>query len=79
MKTYQLLDEFVSKVLDLRRRWHDHCSRKPSRSRGTRSHLKRVEPGLLTPEHVYRMPILEALVELGGAAPCQQLIERAYQ
>ncbi|MCS7015965.1 MAG: winged helix-turn-helix domain-containing protein [Gemmatales bacterium] len=78
VKTHQFLDEFVSKVFDLRRRWHDYWSKKPSPSRGTSSPRKRIEPGLLTPQHVYRIPILEAIVELGGSAPCEQVVERVY-
>ncbi|WP_052297133.1 winged helix-turn-helix domain-containing protein [Marinithermus hydrothermalis] len=49
--------------------------KKPSK-RKTRDRLSR---GLRTPENAFRQPILEALVELGGSAPVNDVLERVQQ
>lgn len=35
--------------------------------------------GLRTPEQSYRIPILKALVELGGEAPMQEVLKKVYE
>jgi len=35
--------------------------------------------GLRTPEQAYRIPILKALVELGGEAPMQEVLKKVYE
>lgn len=34
--------------------------------------------GLKTPQHAYRVPILNALIELGGSADISQVLDRVY-
>jgi hypothetical protein len=43
--------------------------------RGFRRRRGRVSRGLRTPEHAFRRPILEALVELGGRAPVDEVLD----
>lgn len=72
------LVEFRGKVHDLQREWKSlvggrFVARQGKTRRVTRGRLQR---GLRTPEHAYRRPILEALVELGGSAPIDKVLER---
>lgn len=39
---------------------------------------KRPPKGLKTPQHAYRLPILRALVELGGSADLNAVLDRVY-
>lgn len=45
----------------------------PVRRSGTR-----LRKGQSTPQHAYRLPILRALVELGGRAPARAVLDRVY-
>ena len=40
---------------------------------------KRIPRGKKTPESAYRIPILEALVELGGKAKTSEVLDRVYE
>ncbi len=75
------LAEFREKIRALQREWTALFSSKPrapkrKRQRRSRSRLPR---GLRTPEDAFRLPILEALVELGGSAPIGKVLDRVEQ
>lgn len=40
---------------------------------------QRLQRGLRTPETAFRLPILEALAELGGSAPINEALNRVYE
>jgi restriction endonuclease Mrr len=42
-------------------------------------HSERLPRGLRTPEEAFRVPILEALVELGGEAPLGEVLDRVEE
>lgn len=47
-----------------------------SRRRQTRSYNGRLPPGVRTPAQEFRQPILKSLVELGGSAPKNEVLDR---
>jgi len=72
---------FRERVEALREEWTDlFPPRTQSEVRGTdhkaRSRLRR---GARTPEDAFRRPILETLVELGGSAPADHVLDRVGQ
>lgn len=76
-KATQLAD-FREKVKALQREWASLAAgglkvRQPKLRRTAKGRLRR---GLRTPEEAFRRPILEALVELGGSAPMNEVLER---
>ncbi len=48
------------------------------RVREGKQEAKRLPRGVRTPKEAYRIPILRALVELGGRAPVQNVLERVF-
>jgi len=67
--------EFRNDLRALAGRWRDFVSGKPpARRRTRRKSGARLARGLRTPEEQFRKPILEALVELGGSAPVEQVL-----
>ncbi|MBM4463928.1 MAG: hypothetical protein FJ012_11500 [Chloroflexi bacterium] len=70
------LAEFRVKVRNLQKEWDNIFSarvpRKPSRKR----RFQRLQRGLRTTEDAFRRPILEALVEMGGAGQVEKVLDR---
>ncbi|MEJ5277491.1 MAG: winged helix-turn-helix domain-containing protein [Thermogemmata sp.] len=72
------LEDFHGKIQALQKEWRNlaagrYVTRQGKIRRVTKERLPR---GLRTPEHAFRRPILEALVELGGTAPIDKVLER---
>jgi alkyl hydroperoxide reductase subunit AhpF len=71
------LQDFHGKIQALQKEWRNlaagrYVTRQGKTQRVTRERLPR---GLRTPEHAFRRPILEALVEMGGRAPVDKVLE----
>lgn len=74
------LEEFREKVKALQKEWQGLFAKVPQEKKGTsRKAKERLPRGLRTPEDVFRRPILEALVELGGSAPIGEVLDRVEQ
>lgn len=70
------LAEFREKVKMLQKEWASFAINRPRRAAKTRRVRKsRLPRGLRTPEEAFRVPILEALEELGGKAPIVKVLE----
>ena len=76
---------FRGKVSDLRKEWLNifgpviakrDTARRKKRSGQAAERLKR---GLRTPEENFRIPILQALVDLGGSAPVDQVLDKVEE
>jgi hypothetical protein len=69
---------FPAKVVDLQREWLNIFGAvTPSRVRKQgRKVAERLKRGLRTPEDAYRIPILQSLVDLGGSAPMNEVLDR---
>ncbi len=76
---------FRGKVSDLRREWlnifgsviaKQDTTRRRKRNRQVAERLKR---GLRTPEENFRIPILQALVDLGGSAPVGEVLDKVEE
>lgn len=73
---------FRDKVDALRREWESlvgHPGEEEEKSRSQRRDFGRLARGLRTPEDAFRQPILQALVDLGGAAPMADVLENIRQ
>ncbi len=69
------LEKFREKVKHLQNEWQTNFSSlsvKSTKKRKIKSKLKR---GLRTPEDAFRIPILEALIELGDSAAMSEVLE----
>ena len=71
------LTEFRERVKNLQKEWESlFVSKIPKAKKGKkRITYKRLPRGLRTPEDKFRIPILEALLELGGSAPMNKVLE----
>ncbi|RMD59396.1 hypothetical protein D6833_11490 [Candidatus Parcubacteria bacterium] len=69
---------FRERAKDLKKEWlsivADVPPSEPRDRKGSRH--KKLPPGLRTPEGEYRIPILQALVDLGGTAPVNEVLEK---
>lgn len=77
------LAQFRERVKGLQQEWHTlfvaspaPITRPPARSRRGQRRLPR---GLRTPQESFRRPILEALLELGGRAPMNEVLRRVEE
>lgn len=77
------LAQFRERVKGLQQEWHTlftaspaPITRPPARSRRRQRRLPR---GLRTPQENFRRPILEALLELGGRAPMNEVLRRVEE
>jgi hypothetical protein len=70
------LTEFRSKVRGMQKEWDNIFSTRIPRKLAKKKRLPRLQRGLRTPEDAYRHPILETLVEMGGSAPVEQVLDR---
>jgi len=75
------LSEFREKVRLLQKEWQNLVltNRRGTREATRRTHLGKLKRGLRTPEEVFRRPLLEGLVELGGKAPVAQVLDLVYE
>ncbi len=69
----QQIEKFTGEIRAKRKEW-EHLSAKPHRTR--KPSAKRLRRGERTLGEDYRLPILRALVALGGEAKMQQVLER---
>ena len=72
------LTDFRERVRSLQREWQSVYAPRAPRRRKKQKRRKvatRLPRGLRTPEDAFRMPILEALVELGGSAGITEVID----
>ena len=75
LEKVKLITSFRGKVKQLQNEWNtleaqSINKRKPlSRKRGKKKSPARLERGLRTPEDEFRIPILDALAQLGGSTP----------
>lgn len=73
---------FRDKVAALRKEW-DAISgseaEEDEETKADRRNLGRLRKGLRTPEAAYYLPILKALVELGGSAKMQAVLDKVYK
>jgi restriction system protein len=70
------LTDFRERVRGLQREWKtSYPGRVPRRRKSRRKVTKRLPRGLRTPEEAFRLPILEALVELGGSAGITEVLD----
>lgn len=69
---------FRSRVKDLQKEWLNIfasvVTHKPRRQKVPR--YKKLQHGLRTPEDEFRIPILQALVDLGGSAPMNDVLDK---
>ncbi len=69
---------FRSKVKDLQKEWLNifasFIPQKPRKQKSLRS--KKLQKGLRTPEDEFRIPILQSLVEFGGSAPMNSVLDK---
>lgn len=71
------LAEFRERVKGLQREWGGLLRFRPRAKKSKRRKAKpRLRRGLRTPEDAFRLPILEALVELGGSGSIQDVLDR---
>ena len=76
------IEAFRGRVKSLQQEWLNIFGtvRVPSSGRrGKRKVAERLRRGLRTPENVFRIPILQSLVELGGSAPMSEVLDRVEQ
>jgi len=70
------LTDFHEKVKTLQEDWQTLFAPKaPTRKKRRRKAGKRLRRGLRTPQHAFRKPILEVLVELGGSAASHEVVD----
>ncbi len=75
------LKDFRRKVEDLRKWWRGICSNDVwmNGSKDKIGKRKKLKKGLKTREEEYEIPILEALVELGGKGEVRDVLDRVYE
>lgn len=69
------LAEFRGKVRNLQKEWENLFSTRIPRKPSKRKRLPRLQRVLRTPEDVFRRPILETLMELGGSARVRHVLD----
>jgi len=69
------LADFRQKVKALQQEWQTSFPAVP-RKKVSRTSKGRLPKGLRTPDHAFREPILQSLVELGGSAEMSVVLER---
>ena len=72
---------FRDKVAALRKEWDAISGTTPEEDEDTRAerrNLGRLRKGLRTPESAYYLPILKAIVESGGSAKMQAVLEKVH-
>ena len=78
-----VLTAFRDKVAGLRKQWKDIAavgeSQEDEETKAERRDLGKLRKGMRTPEEAYRVPILQALAEMGGSAPTGEVVDRVGQ
>lgn len=69
------LEKFRDKVKNLQKEWQKSFSSLFAKTSNKRKSKNKLKKGLRTPEDAFRIPILEALVEVGGAASVSKVLE----
>lgn len=69
------IEKFIVELGVKRREWTDLGSKPRGKRAATGPRLQR---GQRTPQEAFRLPILRALVALGGQAPMSEVLERVY-
>ena len=76
------IGEFHEKVADMRREWVSHFADATSEDIPDASNHQgvsgRLGRGLRTPEEAYFRPILEAVIEMGGSVPLQEVLDSVH-
>ena len=73
---------FRDKVAALRKEWGTISgseAEEDEETKAERRNLGRLRKGLRTPEAAYYLPILKALIELGGSAKMQSVLDKVYK
>lgn len=70
------LAEFRGKVRGLQKEWDNIFSARVPRKPSKRRRFQRLQRGLRTAEDAFRRPILEALMEMGGAGQVEKVLDR---
>ncbi|MDZ7337126.1 MAG: winged helix-turn-helix domain-containing protein [candidate division KSB1 bacterium] len=70
------IERFIADIRARQREWTALASKSRSNKTAGRSRLPR---GERTPEEAYRLPILRALVAMGGEGKMQTVLDRVYQ
>lgn len=73
---------FRDKVAALRKEWvtiSGSEAEEDEETKAERRNLGRLRKGLRTPEAAYYVPILKALIELGGCAKMQSVLDKVYK
>lgn len=73
---------FRDKVAALRKEWvtiSGSEAEEDEETKAERRNLGRLRKGLRTPEAAYYLPILKALIELGGSAKMQSVLDKVYK
>ncbi|MCX8065402.1 MAG: winged helix-turn-helix domain-containing protein [Candidatus Hydrogenedentes bacterium] len=73
------LRSFREKVKSLQSDWQSMFTKRVFVSRIKKTTKGRLKRGLRTPESEYKVPILEAIVELGGRAKVNEVLELVYK
>ncbi|HXF05414.1 MAG TPA: winged helix-turn-helix domain-containing protein [Blastocatellia bacterium] len=74
----QQIEKFIADIHAKRQQWQALIG-KPRRQREGRGKTKPLPRGQRTPEEAYRLPILRALVAMGGEGTVSAVLERVYQ
>lgn len=72
------IEKFIQDIRAKQKEWQ-RLTRRHRRPRKAKRSAKRLSRGERTPGEAHRLPILRALVALGGEAPMQQVLDRVYQ
>ncbi len=73
---------FRDKVATLRKEWDTISgseAEEDEETKAERRNLGRLRKGLRTPEAAYYLPILKALIELGGSAKMQAVLDKVHK
>jgi len=74
------LEDFREKVKALQKEWASLLVKRPPRGvKTSRAEKSRLPRGLRTPEHAFRRPILEALIELGGKSTIGEVLDLVWK
>ncbi|BCB96158.1 hypothetical protein JZK55_10800 [Dissulfurispira thermophila] len=72
------LKSFREKVRLLQKEWQSIFSGRVKASHRKRKEKSKLKKGLRTPEDEFKIPILEALIELGGKAEMKAVLKKVY-
>jgi len=73
----QQMERFITDIRAKQQEWQ-RLTGEPRRVRKGKREAKRLSRGECTSQKAYRLPILRALVALGGEAPAQEVLKRVF-